>query len=78
MSAITRAYQHAQMIKDIEALKSQLGIIQRVKVSAAEEYGFGNLLPGLQALDAKVGEIERRLIALETKRGPGRPPKSNG
>ncbi|HNE33141.1 MAG TPA: hypothetical protein PK365_12240 [Nitrospira sp.] len=57
MSAITRAIQHAQMVKDIEDLKRLL------------EMSSSSLLRQAALID----KLTDRVIALEQKRGPGRP-----
>ena len=57
MSAITRAIQHGQMVKDIEALKQRADVAEQTMAQALEV----------------VSKLTDRLIALEQKRGPGRP-----
>lgn len=57
MSAITRAIQHAQMVKDIESLKQRADVAEQTMAQALEV----------------VSKLTDRLIALEQKRGPGRP-----
>lgn len=60
MSAITRAAQHGQMLKDIEELKKLMD-------SAASS---------LLRQAALIDKLTDRVIELEQKRGPGRPPKN--
>ena len=57
MSAITRAIQHGQMVKDIESLKQRADVAEQTMAQALEV----------------VSKLTDRLIALEQKRGPGRP-----
>lgn len=60
MSAITRAAQHGQMLKDIEELK-------RIVLAQAAT---------MAAVVADLEGLAERINTLEQKRGPGRPPKN--
>lgn len=57
MSAITRAIQHAQMVKDIESLKKIIN----------------SLLNTVGSQELAIVALHDRIAALEQKRGPGRP-----
>lgn len=60
MSAITRAAQHGQMLKDVEDLKKLMDAASASILRQA----------------ALIDKLTDRVIELEQKRGPGRPPKN--